>query len=208
MAGTSLVPFNSTLVKPNAILDVIKEVEILPELALDDYSKERARWAAGDTAGDRAVIAALNAAEEGRTLVDISEVIARGGASSKYSVVKVPALTLAPPFAKEVTMRIWHDGEMVLRAGRWKLRLEAGFTFDRKEAISHTGKATVPGMPPEIRKVARKDHLMLWEPEWRKVNSQIPKPPRDPALLERLNGNLYVVVATWDLSPLEAAALA
>lgn len=43
---------------------------------------------------------------------------------------------------------------------------------------------------------------MLFEAEWR------PEPPKDPALLRHIGGDLYSVVAVWDLTELERAVLA
>jgi hypothetical protein len=34
-----------------------------------------------------------------------------------------------------------------------------------------------------------------------------PLPPGDPALLRKLGGDLYIVLGTWDLTPLEQAVL-
>lgn len=42
---------------------------------------------------------------------------------------------------------------------------------------------------------------ILWEAEWQAV------PPKDPALLRHLGGDLYAVVAVWDLTELERAVL-
>lgn len=33
-------------------------------------------------------------------------------------------------------------------------------------------------------------------------------PPGDPALLKHMGGDLYAILAVWDLSPLERAVLA
>lgn len=211
--STALVPVNQSLMKNNEIMRIIDQSALELELCEEDVEKEKARWAAGGTPQDLAVVKAIDAVHTGHKLVDIQTVISRGGLSAKYTTSKMPALAIAPPFAREVSMRVWHDGEMVLRAGRfpsqWKTHLQSGYTFDRSgDAVSYTAVATIPTMPPEIRSVAKKDHILLWEPEWRKQNAQVQRPPRDPALLERLSGNLYVVLATWDLSELEAAALA
>jgi hypothetical protein len=43
---------------------------------------------------------------------------------------------------------------------------------------------------------------ILWEVEkWK------PEPPRDPILLRRLSGNLFVVLATWDLTEIERTVM-
>lgn len=208
--GTDIV-LASDLIRHNEILKTVKAHALTHDLCQEDVEKEKARWAAGGTKGDLAVVAAIEAVNEGRVLVDLSTVIAAGGISQKHHLSKLPGLTFAPPWALEVSMRVRHDGDMTLRTRRglksWRHDLTSGYTFPHSEAISYSAVATVPRMPPEIRAVAHKDHVVLWEPDWRKAHTKVQRPPLDPALLERLDGNLYMVVATWDLSPLEAAAL-
>jgi hypothetical protein len=45
------------------------------------------------------------------------------------------------------------------------------------------------------------DHHVLFEAEWRRL------PAADPMLLKRIDGPLFVVLAAWDLTPLEQAVL-
>lgn len=53
----------------------------------------------------------------------------------------------------------------------------------------------------EVRASLRNYHV-LWEvEEWKQV------PPKDPILLKRLTPNLFGVLATWDLTPLERAII-
>lgn len=68
--------------------------------------------------------------------------------------------------------------------------------------ITIEGRAIVPNIPPALRPHARLDNYhILWEAEWKRVA------PKDPALLKHCGGWLYVVLATWDLTPLEQAVL-
>lgn len=64
----------------------------------------------------------------------------------------------------------------------------------------------VPLIPPAVRRLARgglDKHVVLWEvEEWR------PVPPVDPILLRPLAGDLYAVVAAWDLTAVERAVIA
>ncbi len=64
-------------------------------------------------------------------------------------------------------------------------------------------RALVPYIPPALRPKAKlSNYHIMWEAEWQ------PVPPTDPFLLKHLGGTLYVVLAQWDLTPLEKAVLA
>jgi hypothetical protein len=65
------------------------------------------------------------------------------------------------------------------------------------------GQAIVPLVPITVRpKRAIENYSILWEADWKDV-------PIDPMLLRRIGkGDLWVVVAAWDLTPVERAALA
>ena len=67
-------------------------------------------------------------------------------------------------------------------------------------------EALVPIIPAHILikevKVLLKNFHILWEvEEWK------PVPPRDPILVKQLTNNLFGVLATWDLTPLERAVI-
>jgi hypothetical protein len=68
-----------------------------------------------------------------------------------------------------------------------------------------SGHTIMPIIPPEHRPNKNRLHLfhILWE-----VEAWQPIAPRDPALLRRIDGDLWEVVATWDLTELERAVLA
>lgn len=67
-------------------------------------------------------------------------------------------------------------------------------------------RAMVPIVPPGLRPAAAlSNYATLFEVDkWEKA----PRPPGDPALLKYLGGELYAVVAVWDLSQLEQSVLA
>ncbi len=67
------------------------------------------------------------------------------------------------------------------------------------------GEAMAPIVPPKLRpRLRRLRHChILWEVEqWKLV------PPRDPALIRHIRGDLWAVLAQWDLTELERAVLA
>lgn len=66
-------------------------------------------------------------------------------------------------------------------------------------------RAVVPNIPPRLRpRVGLGNFHVLFEAEW----GLDPEPPVDPALLRHIGGDLYAVIATWDLTELERAVLA
>lgn len=67
---------------------------------------------------------------------------------------------------------------------------------------SRDSKAMVPPVPAPLRpKHKLSNYHTLFEAEWK------PEPPLDPILLRRIGGDLFVVVAQWNLTDLERAVL-
>lgn len=203
------------LVKAAPIMKYVDNGRIDSDVAVEDLATERERWEKGGTAADKRVAAAYAALEDGRQLVDLHQVIARGGQANGG---RLPALAVAPALATQVNCRARHSGQVTYRVYKngiwrlmrpWRLDIISNNTWDRSDEIWQDGTSTMPPMPPELRDKVRKEHLVLWEATWRDVHSRVERPPihLDPALLEQVSGGLYRVVDTWDLTPLEAAAL-
>lgn len=75
------------------------------------------------------------------------------------------------------------------------------------------GYALVPLVPADVveaagGRVALKNHFVLWEVEEWSDSPVRARPDYDPLLLRHLGGDLYVVVAEWELTPLEQAVMA
>lgn len=62
-------------------------------------------------------------------------------------------------------------------------------------------RAMVPSVPVHLRPSNLGDYHILWEAEWDKA------PPVDPILLKKVSDTNFVVIAQWDLSPIERAVL-
>lgn len=78
-------------------------------------------------------------------------------------------------------------------------------TFDIQKLTGRdTHEAIVPMIPVHLRpKRALENYHILWEAEWSK------KIPVDPMLLRRIGkADMWLVVAAWDLTPIERAAMA
>lgn len=73
-----------------------------------------------------------------------------------------------------------------------------------------TGFALVPMIPADVREKVKgqdKDYFILWEVEKWAERSLTSRAPRDPFLLQHIAGELYAVVAEWDLTDLERAIM-
>ena len=102
--------------------------------------------------------------------------------------VKLPAHTL-PSF----TVR-W-DGVGV------STRFRPGGALERSKWNSEA-TAIVPIVPPHLHPhAALANYYTLWDAVW------TPAPPKDPLLLRHLAGQLYAIVAHWELTALEQAVL-
>jgi hypothetical protein len=67
-------------------------------------------------------------------------------------------------------------------------------------------RSMVPPVPPGLRPARHlRNYHVLWEAEW--VQHAPPRPPGDPALLRRIGGDVFAVVAVWDLTEMERAIL-
>lgn len=89
--------------------------------------------------------------------------------------------------------------------GRRKGSAHVSFPADvfgpHRDVTAKRLSAIVPTIPPSLLPASGLErYLILWEAEWETV-------PVDPMLLRHLGHQLYVVVAAWDLTPLERAVL-
>jgi hypothetical protein len=65
-------------------------------------------------------------------------------------------------------------------------------------------RSITPTIPPEYRPAFPHAYHVLWEAEW---IIDRPRASRDPALIKYIGGDLWAVLATWDLTELERAVM-
>jgi hypothetical protein len=155
---------------------------------------------------------------------------AKGTAHERRTHFALPRLAVAPADAQFVfTLGVEHDGSITFidrlrtspRYTSGVIHLEAGFEIpvahepaNRIDSAWTTSgwSAQVPIVPPKHRPGrvrstgGLRPYRILWEvDDWRwRVD---PTPSRDPALLRHVGGDIYAVLATWDLSELERLVL-
>ena len=164
------------------------------------------------TAEDDAIAAGYRAAARGLPVIMLTEVFNAGG----WFPNGLPRLAIARADAKEVRVEVrgHNTREIVFTdddagdnrgalVGRNTVRvngLTPPTTIDRQ----WRGRTIVPLIPPRHRPRLRRlrGFHVLWE-----VERWTPAPSKDPALVRHIRGDLWSVVATWDLTDLEMAVL-
>lgn len=150
-----------------------------------------------------------NQIKGGRKVVDIFKVIQKGGQHGNLH----PKLAVACANTKKVICRFSSSGRVSFGISTWQDRKDVIINdcFPRYDAEKILGdrfggfnlEAPVPIVPPRfLPKKLTDDYYILWEvDEWKKVA------PTDPYLLKRITKNVFVVLAGWDLTPLEKAVM-
>jgi len=157
---------------------------------------------------------------KGKVIIKAIESIKQAGLDRAF----LPKLALAPATAAECHLERYRDGQMrmapVFPGKQWPHRGKHNLAFrentfvfpvesfpmrwDGKARTQRSDhKAKVPPIPVHLRpKRGLQNYHILWEAEWERT------PPRDPYLLRRIGkADLWLVVAHWDLTEVERAAL-
>lgn len=144
---------------------------------------------------------------QGKVVIQALESIRAAG----LDATNKPKLAIARADAKRCRYQGWQDGRVNFRNPDkgWTART-CHFEFppgsfpgcDTKWSDEY--HSIVPMIPLKFRpETSLEKYHILWEAEWSRVV------PVDPMLLRRLGkGDLWLVVAAWDLTPVERAALA
>jgi len=187
-------------------------IEVPREEAVRRFREYRDTVRRGRDEVDRALAAGYEALSKGWTLLRLQDTLAAGGIDE----LRRPRLAICR--ATAAWCRWFGDsGTSVYAAdleripARWPTRMVS----DRyvvtqaleNAAGAQTGRwrALVPLVPPAARPAdGLERYHVLWEAEW--VERQ-PVAPGDPALVRHLGGDLWILLATWDLTELERAVL-
>jgi len=153
---------------------------------------------------DREIQRTYQLIAQGRVIIRALEAVKAAGLNADG----LPKLAIMQATERKCRFRGWEDGSCEFTAERPHSRDKRTVSFQRGSfAFPKTiwnAEAVLPTIPVHLRpKRALANYSVLWEAEWTKV------PPVDPFLLRRIGkADLWLVVAAWDLSPVEQAALA
>lgn len=152
---------------------------------------------------DKAVMAGYKALAKGKTVIDLLQCMKEAGTFEsglpRLAIIRADKNTCYCLREKNGSLKFCNHNSCWIR-GEARIYFKSGTFMTRSDDVK--GKAIVPLIPPQFRPGPSmlKKYFILWEANWETV-------PKDPALLKHLSGNLYSVVATWDLTPVEQAVL-
>jgi hypothetical protein len=147
---------------------------------------------------------------QGRMVIRALESVKAAGVNE----AGLPKLAICRAGAQECFLEYWADGRVRFtprERGHWgdatlqDIELPAGsFPVVRHHLGWGLLRAMLPLIPIHLRpRRGVENYHILWEAEWERI------PPRDPMLLRRIGkADLWLVVAAWDLTDVEMAALA
>lgn len=172
-----------------------------------DRRGERERWRVEDLA----LMTAYRQLAKGRQVLDVGAAMRRAGLRADG----YPNLAICRAHLAQCYCHMGYEGDVTFSgtASTWRgdrspkaerVEFPRG-TFDTTpKRKGDTVSTLVPIIPPALRPKRKLEGFhTLWE-----VESWTLDPPRDPLLLRHLGGDLYAVLAVWDLTALERAVLA
>jgi hypothetical protein len=157
------------------------------------------------TAEDREIERTYRLIAAGKVVIQARESIRRAGLGAdgfpKLGLVRADAKVCHVEMGTLGQCRMWMNDRWMPRAESKRLILPDG-TFAERTRWG-AAEAMVPLIPVHLRpRTALDNYHILFEAEWRRV------PPRDPYLLRHVGGDIWVVLAAWDLTEVERAAMA
>lgn len=187
----------------------VEKIVVDKKQARELYREYKAHAAYGDKM-DKEIQRAYQLIAQGRMVIKAIESVAAAGLNAEGW----PLLALGNATAKECWCEMSKDGRVEMRGKQWGGHSDTTNTFrwpagamTRKVAMTEwrqERRAATPMIPLKLRPTeALANYHILWEAEWR------PVPPKDPYLLRRIGkADLWLVVAAWDLTEVERAAMA
>jgi len=145
---------------------------------------------------------------EGKVIIQALESIRQAGAQESG----LPKLALMRADQEKCFVEVTPDGRVRYRPQQWRWQkgtraaslnfsLPAGTMPGKSTAME--GSCLLPTIPFHLKpKRGLENYHILWEAEWKKI------PPGDPLLLQQIGiGDMWLVVAAWDLTEVEKAAM-
>lgn len=186
-------------------------IDIDPAEAKATLAEYKKQLGVERTAEDDAVRAAYRAAARGHKIISLRDSIMAGG----YFPDGRPRLAIVRADCTEVYVSTDVGDILFASVDLWASQINRGAlvnassvrvprSVDPEHRWFNRGRTVAPTIPPRHRPRRARLHQfhILWE-----VEKWDPTPPVDPALLKHIRGDMWAVVATWDLTPIERMVL-
>lgn len=166
---------------------------------------------------DKAILKGYELIAKHKTVISLRQTLVAGGEDESHR----PRLAIGRADERQIEMTRFENGRVDFKGDQnywgahsdeyaektWNTNRDFEF-FQLLPPVPDLGRnsrveahAILPHIPPGLRPDALHRYFVLWEADWQR------KMPIDPALLRHLRGDLYAVIATWDLTELERAVL-
>lgn len=163
-------------------------------------------------AEDRMMRDAFKYAVEGKPLIHLTDSMRQAGADD----LGRPRLAICRASQDWAHLQRWERGAFEISERPWpnsranvyvSIRRFPEGTLPEGPRIPYgRWRAMVPNVPPSLRpRFKLGNYHVLYEAEW--IPFRQVRAPRDPFLLKHVGGELYAVLAAWDLTEIERAVL-
>ena len=174
---------------------------------LEEYEEAARKNPKLRTELDRQVMQGYRIMARGGRLVDLNEAIRHGGLNiaglPKLAVARADAKSARWGMRSNTSMFWWHESSRYddrYKSDRFCWVVPPGF-FDYSKTPRRDFEAMTPLIPlPHRPKHDLSNYFLLWEANWFAL-------PVDPYLLRPVVGPLMEIIAEWEVSPLELAAV-
>jgi hypothetical protein len=210
MATQEYLP--ATIDKQSTAVTVVgsRVPDVVHHLKLVRQTKEEVdsiidRYQATTDKKEQKLLDTVKALYEGRVLISLSETFSNAKSSYRYPML--PALAFGSPRARKVTVVRRGSGLVEYHSPRKIFETDMGFNGDGHR---YTAVTPIPVAPREIREkfnLKDRSYRVLFEANWSRLTDRAPRPALDPALIQQVAGDLWAVLAVWELTALEAAVL-
>jgi hypothetical protein len=178
----------------------VQTLQVTPEsatAALRQYKAHRDRYDRRDWEIERI----YREIAKGRKVISAFESIRNAGVDERGR----PRLALMRADQPSVICNYWYEREVVFRSDDFSRARDRYITVPwpgRPRRETPSARALAPRIPPQYRPASSELHKyhLLWEASWSDV-------PVDPILLKRLSRDAWIVLAAWDLTPVELAVM-
>jgi hypothetical protein len=187
------------------------------DIARQKFEQYRAAVRRRADATDRILMRTYKQLAEGRSIINLVDVMKEAGVDElhrpSFAIARADAAHVWFTKTSQYLRFSTYAGPAEYRAKRHNIEFSPNLwpecsnqCYIINPHIKHPRRlrAMVPLIPPHLRPSnALSNYHILWDVKgaWEEV------PPRDPFLLKRIEGDLYAVLAVWDLTDLEMQVL-